>query len=210
MGFHFLQSKLLSLWKPTRMMDCVNLGNGFFLVRLSLKEDFENVLKKGSWFIGEHLLSLQPREPNFRPSSTNISSVAVWVRLNELPIEYYNAKALHQIDNSISNVLRVNTFIAFESRGRFARLCIQIDVEKPLVTAILIGKFEQPVSYEGIQKLCFGCGRLGHRPLAWYQNLMVKHYNSNVRHRDFQVGDLILRKVMGATRDPLQEKLGPN
>ena len=38
--------------------------------------------------------------------------------------------------------------------------------------------------------------------LARYQNLMAKHYNSNVRHRDFQVGDLVLRKVMGATRDP--------
>ena len=36
-GFHFLQSKLLSLWKPMGRMDCVNLGNGFFLVRLSLK-----------------------------------------------------------------------------------------------------------------------------------------------------------------------------
>ena len=43
-----------------------------------------------------------------------------------------------------------------------------------------------------------------------YQNLMVKHYNSNVRHRDFQVGDLMLRKVMGATKDPSQGKLGPN
>ena len=38
--------------------------------------------------------------------------------------------------------------------------------------------------------------------LVRYQNLMAKHYNSNVRHRDFQVGDLVLRKVMGATRDP--------
>ena len=46
--------------------------------------------------------------------------------------------------------------------------------------------------------------------LARYQNLMAKHYNSNVRHRDFQVGDLVLRKVMGATRDPSQDKLGPN
>ncbi|XP_050240791.1 uncharacterized protein LOC126689600 [Quercus robur] len=46
--------------------------------------------------------------------------------------------------------------------------------------------------------------------LARYQNLMEKHYNSNVRHRDFQVGDLVLRKVMGATRDPSQGKLGPN
>ena len=37
--------------------------------------------------------------------------------------------------------------------------------------------------------------------LAWYQNLMAKHFNSKVRYRDFQVRDLILRKVMGFTKD---------
>ena len=46
--------------------------------------------------------------------------------------------------------------------------------------------------------------------LARYQDRMAKHYNSRVRHRDFQVGDLILRKVMGTTKDPAQGKLGPN
>ena len=30
---------------------------------------------------------------------------------------------------------------------------------------------------------------------------MAKHYNSKVRHRDFQVRDLVLRKVIGATKD---------
>ena len=46
--------------------------------------------------------------------------------------------------------------------------------------------------------------------LAWYQDCMAKHYNSRVRRRDFKVGDLVLRKVMGAARDPMQGKLGPN
>ena len=46
--------------------------------------------------------------------------------------------------------------------------------------------------------------------LARYQNLMVKHYNSNVKYRDFQVRDLVLRNVMGATKNPSQGKLGPN
>ena len=46
--------------------------------------------------------------------------------------------------------------------------------------------------------------------LAQYQDRMAKHYNSRVRHRDFQVGDLVLRKIMGVARDPTQEKLGPN
>ena len=46
--------------------------------------------------------------------------------------------------------------------------------------------------------------------LARYQNLMAKYYNSNVRHRDFQVGYLVLQKVIGAAKDPSQRKLGPN
>ena len=43
---------------------------------------------------------------------------------------------------SIGNVLRIDTHTASEAKGRFARLCVQIDIEKPLITAILIGKRE--------------------------------------------------------------------
>ena len=43
--------------------------------------------------------------------------------------------------------------------------------------------------------------------LVWYQDLITKHYNSKVKHKDFQVKDLVLRKVTGATRDTSQGKL---
>ncbi|XP_023888176.1 uncharacterized protein LOC112000309 [Quercus suber] len=162
-GLSFQQNKLLSLWRPAGRLDCVDLSHGFFLTRFSLREDYEVTLKRGPWFIGEHFLSIRPWEPDFSPATANVSSVAVWIRLNELPIEYYHAEALLQIGKAIGNVLRVDTHTASETKGRFARLCVQVDVEKPLVTAILIGKREQPVCYEGIHKLCFGCGRLGHR-----------------------------------------------
>ena len=46
--------------------------------------------------------------------------------------------------------------------------------------------------------------------LARYQDLMAKHYNSKVKYRDFKVGDLVLRKVMGTARDPTKGKLDPN
>ena len=46
--------------------------------------------------------------------------------------------------------------------------------------------------------------------LTRYQDLIAKHYNSRVKHRDFKVKNLILQKVMGAARDPTQGKLGPN
>nr|POE67073.1 uncharacterized protein CFP56_62396 [Quercus suber] len=177
-GFNFLHNRLLSLWKPAGRLDCVGLGNGFFLTRFYLKEDFETVLKRGPWFVGEHFLSIRPWMPNFRPTTANVSSIAVWIRLNELPIEYYNAEALLQIGKTIGNVLRVDTHTASETRGRFARLCVQVDVNKPLATAILIGKFEQPICYEGIHKLCFVCGRMGHKqeycPQVIRQDLPLK------------------------------------
>ena len=76
-GLNFLQAKLLAMWKPVRRLDVVDLEHGFFLTRLSLREDFENALKKVPWFIGDHFLSVRPWEPDFKPDSANVSSIAV-------------------------------------------------------------------------------------------------------------------------------------
>lgn len=46
--------------------------------------------------------------------------------------------------------------------------------------------------------------------MACYQDPMAKNYNAKVRHRHFEVGDLVLRKVTITTRDPTKGKLGPN
>ncbi|KAL0013035.1 hypothetical protein SO802_000104 [Lithocarpus litseifolius] len=162
-GFNYLHSKLLSMWKPVGKMDFVDLEEGYFLTRFSLKEDHDSVLRKGPWFIGDHFLSIRPWVPNFRTDLSNVASVAVWVRLNRLPIEYYEAEVLKQIGQVIGTVLRIDTHTATESRGRYARLCVQIDIDKPLILTVLIGKLEQPVVYEGLHQLCFTCGRVGHR-----------------------------------------------
>ena len=163
MGFNYIQTKLTQLWKPSGRMDCVNLGYGFFLIRFYAKEDLDFVLQKGPWFIGDHFLSLRPWEPFFKPSTASVSTIAVWVRLHELPFELYDRDVLRQIGEAIGKVLRIDTHTAMEDRGEYARLCVQIDMNKPLVNTVAIGRFEQPVMYEGVQSLCFACGRVGHR-----------------------------------------------
>nr|POE44771.1 uncharacterized protein CFP56_77615 [Quercus suber] len=161
-SFSYMQSKLNQVWKPEGKMDVVDLSYGFFLVRFFSKEDLNSVLRRGPWFLGDHFLSIRPWEPFFKPSSANVSLVAVWIRLYELPFELYEAEVLREIGEAIGKVLRIDTHTAMEARGKYARMCIQIDINKPLINTILIGRFEQAVIYEGIQKLCFSCGRLGH------------------------------------------------
>ena len=43
-----------------------------------------------------------------------------------------------------------------------------------------------------------------------YQVNMARHNNTKLKPRQFSIGDLILRKVTLATKDPTQRKLGPN
>ncbi|KAL0011911.1 hypothetical protein SO802_007019 [Lithocarpus litseifolius] len=90
------------------------------------------------------------------------SKALIMVRLNELPIEYYDSEALLIIGQAIGNVLRMNTHTATGTRGRYARLCIQVDFEKPLADAMLVNNFEQPITYEGLHRFCFSCGHIGH------------------------------------------------
>ena len=58
-GFQFLTSRIMNMWKPSGKLDCVDLERDFFLVRFLLKEDYERVLKDGPWFIGGHYLSIR-------------------------------------------------------------------------------------------------------------------------------------------------------
>ena len=46
--------------------------------------------------------------------------------------------------------------------------------------------------------------------LAYYQHKLKQEYDANVKLRLLTVGDLVLRKVLGTTKNPIGGKLGPN
>ena len=46
--------------------------------------------------------------------------------------------------------------------------------------------------------------------LAYYQYKLKQGYDINVKLRPLAPGDLVLRKVLGNTKNPTWEKLGPN
>ena len=46
--------------------------------------------------------------------------------------------------------------------------------------------------------------------IARYKNLMARQYGAMVKPRRFNIGDLVLKKVSLATKNPAHAKLGPN
>ena len=45
---------------------------------------------------------------------------------------------------------------------------------------------------------------------AKYKNLMARQYDAMVKPRRFNIGDLVLKRVSLATKNPAHGKLGPN
>nr|XP_023928684.1 uncharacterized protein LOC112040023 [Quercus suber] len=162
-GYSYLTFKINSLRKLIARMDCVNLGHDFFLIKFSDDSDYDKVLRGGPWFIGEHFLAIKPWEPYFKASEATFSAVAVWIRFLELPIEFYDSSVLKEIGRAIGPVLRIDSYTAMGTRASYACLFVQVDLTKPLIIAVRVGKLCQKVLYEGISSLCFCCGRLGHK-----------------------------------------------
>lgn len=89
--------------------------------------------------------------------------MAVWIRLLKLLIEYYEPSMLRAIGETIGPVLRIDTHTAAESQGRFARLCVHVNLDEPITKLLKMGGIKQPIQYEGLNSLCFTCGRVVHR-----------------------------------------------
>ena len=144
-GLNHLTFKINALWKPVAKLDCVNLGKDFFFIRFSNSDDYDKVLKGEPWF------------------EAKLSSVAIWVRLPELPIEFYDVAVLREIGSTIGPILRIDSYTTSKSKGSCTRLCVQVDLEKPLITSVRVGRLVHKITYGGVSTLCFHCGRLGHK-----------------------------------------------
>ena len=87
-------------------------------------------------------------------------------------MEYYDKDSLMLIGRGLGPILQVDFNTASGSHGCFAHLCIQLDLDKPLVKTMRVGRVRQVVIYEGIGLLCFHYRRIGHK-VNWCSSHVV-------------------------------------
>ena len=83
-----------------------------------------------------------------------------------MPLELYNDKFLARVSNTLGTMLKVDRLTLLHSRGQFARICVEIDLEKSLIRKILVRRKLLRLEYEGLHLVCFTCGQYGHKAEA--------------------------------------------
>lgn len=162
-GYNFLQKKLQNMWRPKAFMDLVALENDYFLVRFHSNDDFEFARDQGPWTILDHYLVVKEWTPNFDPTTDKTEKLIVWVRIPCLPIEYFDFAFLTKVGEKIGRPIRAYHNTGTAARGRFARICVEVDITKPLLTMFKLRKIIRHIEYEGLHLVCFECGIVGHR-----------------------------------------------
>lgn len=157
-----IQRKLRELWRPRGAMYVMDLPRQFFLIRFEVEEEYLAALTGGPWKAFGSCLTVQAWSPEFEPLRDEIVTTPVWVRISNIPVNFNHKAILMGIARSLGKPLRVDlTTLRFE-RARFARVCVEVNLKKPLKGSVLINGERYFVSYEGLTNICPKCGLYGH------------------------------------------------
>lgn len=76
---------------------------------------------------------------------------------------YYQEDVLFALACSIGTSIKIDVDTRLATRARLARVCVEVDLTKPLVARLSLDDQWYNVEYEGIHTICFIYGMYGHR-----------------------------------------------
>ncbi|KAL0375507.1 UNVERIFIED_CONTAM: hypothetical protein Sradi_3466400 [Sesamum radiatum] len=147
------------------------INNKHALINLTNETDYSRLWMRRIWFLKGLPMRVFKWSPTFIPDQES-SIVPVWVRFPDLPAHLFRKDALHTIAKFVGVPLQIADSTFSRSMLSRARVCIEIDLLKPLVNEIdlqIYGTtFVQKVEYEQLPPYCLLCKHVGHHELECY------------------------------------------
>ncbi|GAY66424.1 hypothetical protein CUMW_248640 [Citrus unshiu] len=85
-----------------------------------------------------------------------------WIRLAEMNIHFYNKNIIRHLGEIVGPMVKIDHKTVEAQRGKFARIAVEIDLNKPLISQFNFEGRIQRVEYEYLPTICFVCGKIGH------------------------------------------------
>ena len=141
--------------------------SGWIVFKFLSEEDRMSVLNGGPYFAYGRNLMLKPMPKCFRFGGEDFANVPVWVKLPDLPLECWNERALSKIVSRVGKPITTDKLTRTKERLSYARVMVEVDASKKLVTAVEIRLptgvvYSQLVIFEVIPKYCKKCRTFGH------------------------------------------------
>lgn len=154
-----------------------DIGNGYIVVRFSNDTNYD-ALFSGPWLTSYHYILVQKYNPFFDLETNDIKKMPFLDRVPLLPPYFFNKQFLSRIGNRIGKTLRVDETTLASARGQYARVSVEVDLSKPLISKFQFHCRVKKMEYEGLHVICFSCEKCRHKQ-DLCPNSTKKHESTN-------------------------------
>ncbi|GLU03954.1 hypothetical protein SLE2022_211230 [Rubroshorea leprosula] len=166
-NFHALHSRLLKEWRLEHEFEIIDVGLGYYIVKFFSSQDCSMVLTGRPYQMFGHYLAVQPWELGFHPARAKAPKTAIWVKLHGVPIMCFYETICLYLGSKIGKPIKVDPATLLATRGKFARVCLEVDLSQPLPSSVdldleSLPQSLIPIEFEGLHKICFSYGEFGH------------------------------------------------
>ncbi|KAL5753236.1 hypothetical protein ACOSQ2_023743 [Xanthoceras sorbifolium] len=161
-SLNFMLQKLRQKWSLVGHWQLTDLEDGYFVARFQFYADLVYVLTGGPCVIVNQYLVVQKWRPNFVPGDEPIRKMPIWLRISKLPLDWVEVNLLWKIGGLLGKTVKVDPISKAQTRGRYARICVEIDITKPLKSLLPVDDKLVDIEYENLSMICFKCGKVGH------------------------------------------------
>ncbi|KAI8555709.1 hypothetical protein RHMOL_Rhmol05G0195800 [Rhododendron molle] len=154
------------VWKID-VEDVVTLDHGFFLFNFRDAAALDYILENGPYFCGGKHIVIKKWHPGMHLTKGAFSSVPIWVKLYNVPLESWTEDGLSYIASYIGNPPYLDAFTQDHSRLTFARVCIEVDAAKEIPKSFVVNlgygePYEIRVEVPWKPQACHICKIFGH------------------------------------------------
>ncbi|KAG0478191.1 hypothetical protein HPP92_012910 [Vanilla planifolia] len=164
--FPMIARVLLKRWGHHKNFRVFDLSSTCFCLHFESKEARNDVWLGEPWQIVGQAMGLDVWSHEFTPGDSHAMCAPIWVRFPGLPLIYWDADNILCIAKAIGDPFLLDGWTAAMERASYAQVCIRTDLSKPLKPGVWLkgdyGRIYQSFEYEGLPRICFSCGRVGH------------------------------------------------
>ncbi|KAK4718054.1 hypothetical protein R3W88_016392 [Solanum pinnatisectum] len=146
-------------------------ADGYFVVRFANEEERDRVLCSGPHYLLRRPVIMKPWDLDFNFKKEILTTIPLWIKLSNLPLNCWNSVVLSKIGNSLGKPLYADECTTKTCRISFGRILIEMDITRILPNMIKIqdpkGRvLEQQVRYEWKPIFSQKCLQVGHSCIA--------------------------------------------
>ncbi|KAL8524041.1 hypothetical protein ACS0TY_013848 [Phlomoides rotata] len=161
-----LRHKLHEAWNIKGYLELIPHARGYYTIRFSLLEDRDRIFRRRRWTLQPGAIRLLNWVQDFNPNRVCTSLAQIWVRIMDLPMEYWQPSILEAMASAFGTLIRIDDRTLHRRMGHYARILVEVDMKIDLIEKIMykragVCSFANLI-FERLPEFCRGCGIVGH------------------------------------------------